>query len=324
MTKRLEKCDTAGGNLDARDAIAEKIEIGAHRERRIGVDPVGREQVSVTRGMDVELKEHRRRAGHSNATSNPASISISHDPRCASRSGREPRVLAAATVGLLSREPTESSAQPERCGDPAGQGGGAGLLEAAAAYGVKKAFVRRASFRKANLGRAHAVPGPHWGLDRRILLSARNLSPSLLTQRERPSPVVMSSIGMVDSAANPVVVRTRCSNPCEPCEPHRRTPHNPSSQVTWSPRNDVLSMFHVSNVSPTAANRVRAIPFFHRGNKDPELPRAMDRTAVALRVCVRLGAGVADRRGGETRETRNMSSTRSHEKLRASSKERRL
>ena len=56
----IGECDKAGGNLDARDAIAEKIDIGAHRKRRIGVDPVGREQVSVTRGMDVELKEHRR------------------------------------------------------------------------------------------------------------------------------------------------------------------------------------------------------------------------------------------------------------------------
>ena len=50
----------ACGNLDPRDAIAEVIDIGAGRKRGIGVDPVGREQVSVTRGMDVELKEHRR------------------------------------------------------------------------------------------------------------------------------------------------------------------------------------------------------------------------------------------------------------------------
>ena len=56
----IGECDKAGGNLDARDAITEKIDIGAHRKRRIGVDPVGREQVSVTSGMDVELKEHRR------------------------------------------------------------------------------------------------------------------------------------------------------------------------------------------------------------------------------------------------------------------------
>jgi hypothetical protein len=52
--------DKTGGNLDARNAIAEKIDIGAHRKRRIGVDPIGRQQVNVTSGMDAELKEHRR------------------------------------------------------------------------------------------------------------------------------------------------------------------------------------------------------------------------------------------------------------------------
>jgi len=56
----IGECDKAGGDLDARDAITKKIDIGAHRKRRIGVDPVGREQVSVARGMDAELKEHRR------------------------------------------------------------------------------------------------------------------------------------------------------------------------------------------------------------------------------------------------------------------------
>ena len=56
----IGECDKAGGNLDARDAITKKIDIGAHRKRRIGVDSVGREQVSVTSGMDVELKENRR------------------------------------------------------------------------------------------------------------------------------------------------------------------------------------------------------------------------------------------------------------------------
>ena len=56
----IGECDKAGGDLDARDAITEKIDIGAHRKRRIGGDFVGREQVSVTGGMDVELKEHRR------------------------------------------------------------------------------------------------------------------------------------------------------------------------------------------------------------------------------------------------------------------------
>ena len=56
----IVKSNEAGGNLDARDAIAEQIDVGAHRKRRIGVDPVGRQQVSVTSGMDAELKEHRR------------------------------------------------------------------------------------------------------------------------------------------------------------------------------------------------------------------------------------------------------------------------
>ena len=52
----IGECDKAGGDLDARDAITEKIDIGAHRKRRIRGDSVGREQVSVTGGMDVELK----------------------------------------------------------------------------------------------------------------------------------------------------------------------------------------------------------------------------------------------------------------------------
>ena len=33
----IGECDKAGGDLDARDAITEKIDIGAHRKRRIGV-----------------------------------------------------------------------------------------------------------------------------------------------------------------------------------------------------------------------------------------------------------------------------------------------
>ena len=60
MTKRLEKRDEPRRNLDARDPIAEKIEIGAHRERGIGGDPIRRERVDVTREIDVELKQHRR------------------------------------------------------------------------------------------------------------------------------------------------------------------------------------------------------------------------------------------------------------------------
>ena len=56
----IGECDKAGRGLDPRDAITEMIDIGARRKRGIGVDAVGREQVSVTRRMDVELKEHRR------------------------------------------------------------------------------------------------------------------------------------------------------------------------------------------------------------------------------------------------------------------------
>ena len=56
----IGECDEPGLDLDPRDAIAEMIDIGARRKRGIGVDVVGREQVSVTRRMDVELKEHRR------------------------------------------------------------------------------------------------------------------------------------------------------------------------------------------------------------------------------------------------------------------------
>ena len=53
--------DEPGGNLDARDPVAEVVEVVAHRERRIGDDPVRRQQVRVPRRMDAELKQHRRR-----------------------------------------------------------------------------------------------------------------------------------------------------------------------------------------------------------------------------------------------------------------------
>jgi hypothetical protein len=59
----IGECDKAGRDLDPRDAIAEMIDIRARRKRGIGVHAVGREQVSVTRGMDVELKKHRRLSG---------------------------------------------------------------------------------------------------------------------------------------------------------------------------------------------------------------------------------------------------------------------
>jgi hypothetical protein len=49
MTKRLENVTRPTGTSTR-----------VTRLPKIGVDPVGREQVSVTSGMDVELKEHRR------------------------------------------------------------------------------------------------------------------------------------------------------------------------------------------------------------------------------------------------------------------------
>ena len=56
----IVKSNEAGGNLDARDAIAIMIEIGAHGVRWVGIDDVGRAQVADARGMDVELQQHRR------------------------------------------------------------------------------------------------------------------------------------------------------------------------------------------------------------------------------------------------------------------------
>jgi hypothetical protein len=60
MTKRLEKCDEPRRNLDPCNAIAEMIDVGAHREVGIAVNLVRREQVRITRWMYAELKEHRR------------------------------------------------------------------------------------------------------------------------------------------------------------------------------------------------------------------------------------------------------------------------
>ena len=60
MTKRLENVTRPAGTSTRVTRLPKMIDVGAHRKRRIGVDPVGRQQVSVTRGMDVELKEHRR------------------------------------------------------------------------------------------------------------------------------------------------------------------------------------------------------------------------------------------------------------------------
>jgi hypothetical protein len=60
MTKRFEKVMPCW-NLDARDLIAEKIEIGTHRQRGIRGDPVRGQQVCVPGRVDAELEDHRRR-----------------------------------------------------------------------------------------------------------------------------------------------------------------------------------------------------------------------------------------------------------------------
>ncbi len=52
--------DQSRRDFHARDAIAEKIDIGPHRELRIGGDDIPRQQIRLARGMDVELKQHRR------------------------------------------------------------------------------------------------------------------------------------------------------------------------------------------------------------------------------------------------------------------------
>jgi hypothetical protein len=52
----IGECDEPRMNLDPRNAIAEMIDIGAHREVGIAVDLVRREQVRITRWMDAELK----------------------------------------------------------------------------------------------------------------------------------------------------------------------------------------------------------------------------------------------------------------------------
>src|ERR1700722_4885633 len=59
----IRECDEPRRNLDPRNAIAEMIDIGAHREVGVAVDLVRREQVRITRWMDAELKEHRRLSG---------------------------------------------------------------------------------------------------------------------------------------------------------------------------------------------------------------------------------------------------------------------
>jgi hypothetical protein len=48
-------------NFDARDPIAEKVEIRTHRQRGIGCDPIRGEQVGVPGRADAKLEDHRRR-----------------------------------------------------------------------------------------------------------------------------------------------------------------------------------------------------------------------------------------------------------------------
>ena len=59
MTKRSENVDQPGRNFDAGDPIAEKIEIGTHRQRGIRGDRG--QQVRVPGRVDAELEDHRRR-----------------------------------------------------------------------------------------------------------------------------------------------------------------------------------------------------------------------------------------------------------------------
>jgi hypothetical protein len=48
--------------------------------------------------------------------------------------------------------------------------------------------------------------------------------------------------------------------------PHWGAPNGPSSQAGWSRRIDVLSMFHVSNVSLAAATACASSPKGRRSN----------------------------------------------------------
>ena len=56
MTKRSEECDAGRRNIDARDAIANEVEIGAQRERGIGFDPIRREQVRAREGCKLSCR----------------------------------------------------------------------------------------------------------------------------------------------------------------------------------------------------------------------------------------------------------------------------
>ena len=48
-------------NFDARNPIAEKIEIRTHRQRGIRDDPVRGQEVGVPGRVDAKLEDHRRR-----------------------------------------------------------------------------------------------------------------------------------------------------------------------------------------------------------------------------------------------------------------------
>jgi hypothetical protein len=56
------ECDEPCRNLDARNAVAEMVEIVAHRENGIGGDPVRRQEIRVPGRVDAELEDHRRRS----------------------------------------------------------------------------------------------------------------------------------------------------------------------------------------------------------------------------------------------------------------------
>ncbi len=60
MLLQLNVHPSRDADLDARDPIAEKIEIGTHRQRGFRGDPVRGQQVGVAGRVDAELEDHRR------------------------------------------------------------------------------------------------------------------------------------------------------------------------------------------------------------------------------------------------------------------------
>ena len=166
-------------------------------------------------------------------------------------------------------------------------------LEAAAAYGVKSTFVRRVSYRKANLDRedrgecwntrGRILRGDAWvelmlfldriGLQRRILLSTINLSVPPLHSRNDPriwgdqmtcdgsaSRRGMRTTGMVDHALMSTLTNADLvPNPCEPnVGPHLAAAVISSVMVVAHRCFVDVSCFKCFTRRP---DRVRVIPF---------------------------------------------------------------